>query len=173
MAEYQPFEPGVEVLGQSLLSWIDGTQGRIAPVFANHGITELDPDAWYPQQTILDVMREFSQMSDMVRMGVCISENAPYPPNVENLQHALMLLDEGYRLNHRNNTMGEYHAEQVGERHIVIEAKTPYPSDFDYGLIYGMATRYMPKGADLVISLDLNKPTRKRGDDSCTYNITW
>jgi hypothetical protein len=143
-------------------------------VLEAHGIADVDPDEWYPLQTALTALREFSQMANLVSMGQRIIDNAKFPlDQMTSIARALELIDQAYHMNHRNGEIGYYRAEAVGDRHIVIVAENPYPSDFDYGLLWAIATRFQPADADVVVELDLDQPTRREGADSCTYHITW
>ena len=52
--------------------------------------------------------------------------------------------------------------------------ENPYPSDFDYGIIYRIVQKFRgPDSDELLVMLDDSKPTRKNGADSCTYLIRW
>lgn len=174
MAEYVSFDPNVEVLGRVLFSWIEGTGGDIIPALEAHGIVDVDPDSWYPLQTALAALKTFSQSTNLVNMGKKIIDNAKFPlEQMTSIERAIELIDQAYHMNHRHGEIGHYRAETAGERHIVMVAENPYPSDFDYGLLWSIATRFMPEDADVVVELDLNKPTRLEGANSCTYHITW
>lgn len=174
MAEYTSFDPHVEVLGRVLLSWLHGTEGEIAGALAAHGIEDVQPDRWYPLQDALDALKEFGQSANLVSMGQHIIEHAIFPEDqMTDLVTALTAIDQAYHMNHRNGEIGSYRAEVIGDQHITIVAENPYPSDFDYGLIWAIATRFLPPRSDLVLELDLSAPTRQQGADSCTYHITW
>jgi hypothetical protein len=173
MAEFIAFDLNVEVLGQSLFSLVEGTQGRILGPLAKYGISELKPDEWYPQQTILDAMKDLSHMSDMVSMGMNVIQHALFPPHIDSVESALASIDVAYHMNHRNGEIGSYGVEVIGPRHVRMVVKTPYSSDFDYGLIYGVARRFQPPDSHLTVKVDLTQPTRQKGADSCTYDVTW
>jgi hypothetical protein len=53
-----------------------------------------------------------------------------------------------------------------------MTCNNPYPSDFDYGIIYGFVRRFLPKGSDFVVQRK-ESPCRQKGDDMCIYDVTW
>jgi hypothetical protein len=173
MVQFVAFEPEVEVLGTVLMSLIEGTQERIIPVFEKHGITNVRPDHWYPKQAMLDAMQEFGQTVDLVSIGRGIPNLAQWPPEIDTVYKAFEALDQAYHMNHRGGEIGHYHVDFVGDQAVDVVAQNPYPCDFDYGLLFGLAQRYLYKGANLKVIHDNTAPCRQKNGDSCTYHITW
>lgn len=177
MAEYIAFDPHVEVLGAVLLTFFSAAGENIQPVLAKHGITHVEPKGWYPQQEILNIYREIahhpSGMFDLVSIGMCIPEEAVFPPGINSVESAMQALDVAYHMNHRGGDIGYYHASQVGPNHVMVECRNPYPSDFDYGVLYGLTRRFRPSHTGFTVRRDESMPSRKHGADSCTYHVTW
>lgn len=174
MAEFVAFEPNVEVLGISMLSVTEAMGEQAYGVMEKHGLINIDPESWYPQQTYLDAYHELSTLGffNMVSVGMKVPDNAKFPP-VNSVEEALKLLNTAYQMNHRGGDIGEYRYEKVNESEARMICRTPYPSDFDYGLIYRLVQKFAPKGSHVVVVRDENAPSRKNGDDSCTYIVKW
>ena len=74
--------------------WIDlanavGNQ-EIMPYFEKHGMTNINPNAWYPMQKIIDVYNDMADsktgsMFDFVSIGMKEAEQAIVPPQFESL----------------------------------------------------------------------------------------
>ena len=106
------------------------------------------------------------------------------PPEIDNIEAALASIDVAYHMNHRiqgevlfdpatgimKEGIGHYRYQPGGDRGGVMVCETPYPSEFDRGIITGTARRWRPT---VEVTLDESKPTRKRGADSCTYLVKW
>jgi hypothetical protein len=173
MAQYMAFEPEVEVSGAVLLSLITGTQERIVPILVQHGITGVQAGGWYPKQAMLDALREFGQMADLVSIGMRIPDLAQWPPEIQTIWDAFEALDTAYHMNHRGGRIGHYRVEKTGEQALTVVVENPYPCDFDYGLMYGLARRYLSPGVNLRVGHDDSAPCRKKGAESCRYVVTW
>jgi hypothetical protein len=177
MAEFISFDPSVEVLGQSMLSVVAGMDSSAHPLIEKYGLDKLDADKWYPLQPILDFYKEISlsrkAMLNLVRTGMKVPEKAVFPPGIDTIEKALLMLDDAYHLNHRGGEIGHYHARVVRPHHIDIIAETPFPCDLDYGIIVGLARRFKPTDGNLAVYHDLRAPCRKKGAETCTYHVKW
>ena len=194
MAQFEAFEEGIEVNGETVLSVVDGMgafKDRSYKFLADNGIREPRPGEWYPQQAWLNAFKAIAQTTGeftLFSIGKKIPENAQFPPEIDSLDKALAAIDVAYHMNHRKNGkvmfdpsngkmiegIGHYGFEKTGDREIIMACNNPYPSDFDRGIIESMAFRFKPSGVPMIIvRLDDSKPTRKKGADSCTFKVTW
>lgn len=174
MAEYIAFDLNVEVNGQTILSTLDGVGDTVQPILKKHRLSNLQPDEWYPQQAWLDVLKEVhdGNFLNLVGIGMKIPENAKFPPEINSIDSALKLLDTAYHMNHRNGEIGHYRYQPVGDHAIDVICENPYPSDFDYGIIYGLVKRFRPDGTHFKV-VRQDTPCRLKGDDQCIYHVTW
>ncbi len=170
--EYQPFDPNAKVLGRNIKALVAGTGDRILETLRRHGITDIKDDQWYPQSAVLAALKEFGETSNLVSVGTQVIKHTLFPPEVDSIDKALASIDVAYKMNHRGE-VGYYHSEVRGPRHIVMKCKNPYPCDFDYGLIYGVAKRFLPAGGDLIVEHDADGTCRKKGSETCVYHVTW
>ncbi len=178
MAQFVAFDPNVEVLGTAILSYVHAMGEEVHPILAKHDLADVDPDAWYPQQSWLNVLRDlaegdFKGTLDLVRVGMSVPENASWPPDIDSVQAALSSIDDAYHMNHRGGELGSYDAKAVGDREIKMYCENPYPCDLDYGIIYATARLYLPADGELMVTPDTEAQCRKHGHDSCTYYVTW
>ncbi len=120
--QFQPFEPGIDVNGQTIHSVLDGMrifEKSAQEVLLRHGIGELgpggryclEPQKWYPQGAWLAAFEEISSMKHrlagcgsvdlLFQIGVAIPRNAQFPPWVKDLPSAMAAIDVAYHMNHR------------------------------------------------------------------------
>lgn len=181
MAQFIAFEKGVEVNGQTILSLVNAIptgQERRLQILKKHGINP-EPNSWYSQQGWLDAFKDIATdigEHTLFMIGKAIPENAQFPPEINDLKIALMAIDQAYHMNHRKGEIGHYTLTEFDEKakKAVIVCNNPYPSEFDRGIIATMVRRFKPKGSlNTAVTLDGSKESRKKGGESCTYNITW
>lgn len=177
MAQFVAFDSHVEVSGQSMLITIEAMGDAVRPILKEFGFSRLDPNQWYPQQPYLDFFHnvasgDFQSILDLVNIGTKVPSLAYWPPEVQNIMDALNSINVAYGMNHRNGEIGFYETAQVGEREVKIRAANPYPCDFDYGLIYGTARMYLPRGGRLDVE-HLAGECRKHNGEACTYSVSW
>jgi hypothetical protein len=177
MAQFVAFAPDVEVNGTTVMSIIAGMGETARPILSAHGFDDVQRDEWYSQQAWLDAFREIAQMRsktcDLVSIGMAIPQNANFPPDIDSIVSALQAIDVAYHMNHRGGEIGSYTASVIGDRQVDLVCQNPYPCEFDYGIIYGMARRFCPKDAHVQIRHDSDAPCRQKGAESCTYHVTW
>lgn len=190
MPSYVAFRPGIEVLGQSVLAIVDA-MGRYAVLaenaLARQGIKSVVQGSWYPQQAFLNAFREVAfeiGENTLFAMGKKIPDVSAFPPEIVGVDQALARIDAAYHAQHRDKAgplldpatgsmregIGHYAFHRDGVRSGVMVCNTPYPSDFDRGIVTGVARRFRPHAT---VVMDESQPSRKRGGDSCTYLIAW
>ena len=176
MAEFVAFDPKVEILGAAILPVIKALGDRA--LLAKYRLDKVAPDKWYRQQDYLSMFKEVAQpsvnaMMDLVAIGMKIPENAVFPPDIDSIETALNVLDVAYHTNHRNGEIGVYQAVKVADQHYKMVCRNPYPTDFDYGIIYGLVRRFCPPNTRFSVTVDETAPNRQKGADSTTYIVTW
>lgn len=175
MAEYVAFDPEVEIKGSAVLVVMEAIGDQSIPIMEKHGLANIKEDEWYSQQTYLDAFRELAEIGflTLVSVGMKIPDVADFPP-IESVEEALQLLDVAYHMNHRGGDIGEYRLEEIHENSAVMICQNPYPSDFDYGIIYRLVQKYRPSNSkNLTVTRLDDPPNRQQGGDACTYVIEW
>ena len=179
MTQFKAMAPNVEVNGETVLSVVDAMgsfKGVGLGILAEHGLENVQPRQWYPQQAWLDAFQTIANkvgVATLAAIGKAIPDNAKWPPQVDTLEKALASIDVAYHLNHRGGEIGSYKFESTGPKSGKMICRNPYPSEFDQGLISATARKFAPNGTFPAVKLDATAPTRKKGADSCTYLITW
>jgi hypothetical protein len=181
MAQFVAFDPHVEVIGIAILAVTEGMtqEADIAhAVMAAHGLDPVVPDQWYSQQEWLYVLKEIAEgannaMFNLVSIGMKIPENALFPPGIDSAIAALQSIDVAYHMNHRGGEIGNYKTTVIDDRNVDFLCENPYPDDFDYGIIYGMARRFCPPNLIFSVYHDNEAPCRKKGANSCTYHVVF
>jgi len=195
--EFKAFEPGIELLGQALEFMVAGF--RIIPsvglrILAKHGLVKRGPDGkaefgregWFPQQAGLDAFRAIHNevgSFTIFEIGRQLGLQVYCPPEINDLDSVMKWMDVSYHLFHRKNGkimydaatgrmaegIGHYSYERPNANKMVVVAQTPYPCDFDFGIVTGDVERFGPHGR---VVHDDHAPCRKKGANSCTYVIS-
>lgn len=180
MTSYQSFDPNTEVIGQNLLAFVQNMQSsEIMPVLEEHGLTNIDPNTWYPLQQWLDVLTALSDRSgamfNFVAIGAAIAQTAFLPPEVERLtfEQVMFGINDYYQMQHRNGDAGSITVEKAGDKHLVLSVEVPYPDDLEYGTAYGFARRFLPPRSDFTVKYDGQTSKREDGGAATLIHITW
>jgi hypothetical protein len=177
MAQFVAFAPDVRVSGQVLLTTFEAMGECVYPLLERHGIENVQPDGWYPQQFFLNFFREvaqgdFSSMLDLVSIGMKMPELAYRPEGIQTVEDALFSIGVTYQMNHEGDEIGFYEAVRTGKRQMEMVCQNPYPCDFDYGIIYNTARLYQPVDGHVMV-IHTQGECRKQGDDTCVYEVSW
>lgn len=169
----------VEVNGETIYSIVDGMgafKTSAIKLLSENGIIEVKPGQWYNQQSWLNAFKTISEKvgnATLFNIGIAIPENAKFPPEIKEAHQALGAIDIAYRMNHRGGEIGSYKYSKTGEKSAVVVCNNPYPDEFDRGLITAMCRKFLPQGTLVTVAIDAAKPSRSKGGDSTTYNVSW
>lgn len=193
MAHYKVFESGIEAGGNELpivaLGSLGNKQRQL--IIDKYGL-KTEEGAWNDLQSLLSALQEVEQTigeMNLFLIGKSVIEGTSFPP-MDSLKNALESIDIAYHMNHRKNGqvmfnpntgqmmdgIGHYHLTRFDEvkREAVMVCHTPYPSKFEEGLVLQVARTFKPKEAvQIRVSLDDSKETRRKGGETCTFNIKW
>ncbi|MEM1202140.1 MAG: hypothetical protein AAGN66_02805 [Acidobacteriota bacterium] len=174
----KPYQ-GMEVSGHIVLAVVEvmGAFRSVAlKVLEKNGIVDPRPERWYPLAAWLSSFETIVQdvgPNTLHIIGRHVSSTAPLPPEIANVEAALQALDDAYHGQHRGSgDIGHYHFISSGERSGTMICTTPYPSDFDRGVIQALVERLEPDGLTEV-RLDTRAESRKGDGKSCTYLVSW
>jgi hypothetical protein len=194
MAEFISFNKNVEVSAEGVLSFVNsmekGKENRLL-LLSKYGIIP-EPGGWYNLQKWLDAFKELAiEIGEMnvFLVGKAAIVNAKFPP-MDSLKEALESINIAYHMNHRldgkimfdsktgkiTEGIGNYILKSYNEdtKKAVMFCENPYPSKFDEGLLTQIVRIFKPKGGPSQnVFLDSDMETRRKGKDSCTYNIIW
>ncbi len=171
--------PAVEVSGDIALILIDtlGAFRAIAQdILAGRGLSDPKPHRWYPLRGFLESIDAIATQvgpNTVTQIGRKIPEKGFYPPGVDTLDEVLPALDAAYKACHRGGDIGSYDFAFIGLASGTMTCRTPYPCDFDRGLLESLAHRFEPPGSFVHVRHDDEAPCRNRGGLSCTFAIDW
>ncbi len=137
-----------------------------------HGfeLDRLDSSGYVLVQKWLDMLKEIQRDvgREVLRgVGSKIVSNAKFPPELDSVPAVLQGLDHAYQLNHRGD-VGHYRSDEV-DGTIVIRCETPYPRDFERGLVEGICEHpRLTKGVSYLVDY---VPAPEPGVLTCTMTV--
>ncbi len=171
---------GVEVNGELVLAMVEGMRGirkRYRHLLAEYGVDDPRPDCWYSRDELLDIFETISANVGpfvICDMGTRVADDARFPAEIDSVEKALTHAGDFFRDGHRGEKVGSYTFEKTGEGSGTMVCKTPYPCDFDRGLIEALALRFRPEGSwNVTVKHEETAACRKQGGDSCSYTVQW
>lgn len=182
MPRYQSFDPEAEISGQTALSLITNIMhSDIAGILKRHQLEQIDPEAWYPIQSVLDVLSDISEgtngSANLVSLGMASAKTVyeNFPQEIRDLSLVDFLSNYNDLMRQVDGSRGDSNEivfEQLNPHHMTVSFRVPYPDDVFYGFFYGMVRYFRPLGKGFSVKYDENKPRREEGGNSTTLHIT-
>jgi hypothetical protein len=173
-------DPNIKLVGRTVQSLTHNMRAdAMRDILAEHGLTEVDPDAWYPLQDVLNVLNDIatkkSAMMDFVSIGISAVEFAELSPEMAAMDFATFLKTYAkvFEMRHQGGTPGWIEVEEADEGHITITMNTAYPDDIYYGVWYGYARRFLGEGTPFKVRYDNATRRKGLGGEATIYHITW
>lgn len=182
MAQLQAISLKTEVSGnfvQAIQQAVPSYESRIKLIFSKYLIEFPESEKWYPLQDILQVYREISMQFGphlLFSIGKYLSKTNPLAEGFQNLETALLNLDNMQRYHHRGGEVGYYKLLNYSpeKKEAKLECRNPYPCYVDRGILTYLAIKYKPADSSLIlVELDTNRPNRLAGGEVSFYNILW
>jgi len=177
-----PYDENGEVLGDVILEFLnyaDDFRDVALEILEKYEIRNPKRGEWYSLKPWLKAFGEISEKmgpTTLHILGTRISENMNWSPEIDSFQKGLDSLNVIYHSNHRGAKIGNYRllSHDSEKREVKILCDTPYPCDFERGVITSIVFRVRPldAGKIWVVHEDL-RSCRKKGANSCTYLIKW
>lgn len=150
--------PGCEVIGQSILAIISGSIDDGHELLEKYDMRDVKSDEWYPQQTLVDMLREmddgWGNYFNLVSIGMEIANKAQIPANTKSLDEVYARLNRAYHKHNRNeNPDRGWSFEKVDEDTFTIISTGVFPTNFKYGVLYGLTKRFAPPNRSFVLSV--------------------
>jgi len=154
MKKFEASSDAVKVNGETILSFVKAvpaSEDSRKEILKKYGIDNPQPGQWYSQQAWLNAFREISEkigVTSLKLIGKAIPKNANFPPEIRETKHAFELLDKAYKMNHKGGFIGQYKflSFDAKKREIKMEINTPYPEEFDAGIMFGLFEKFKPAG---------------------------
>jgi hypothetical protein len=177
MYEYK-CDPNVELNGNSARALLRSMLvDEYRHILKQYGLIEIDVEAWYPLQHILNVLSKIRQtgnaMMDFVSIGMAAAEHSILPPEVDQLsiQEFFKLYAQVYPTRHRNGDPGQMWVDVDENGNITITLDNPYPDDLMYGMMYGFTRRFIPRGVSFTVTYDTSQPRKEHGGDVTVIKV--
>ena len=183
MVTYEAFDQNVEIKGQTVLSIVEEAMGQFSSSYQERAISALnqegisnpEPDKWYPQQAWLNAFETIAkelQPHVLDRLGETLPNVAEWSNDFDTIPEGLQSIDDAYQRNHRGGEIGYYRFEKLDDQTGEVTSYNPYPCPFDRGLIRGVAKKYASVD-NFVFIEETGETCRRNGDDTCVYTIYW
>jgi hypothetical protein len=135
--------PDALVAGSDVLSMLAATgafRKTAEQLLTERGIVDVRADAWYSLPAYAETMRELEQRvgpNSLFRIGKDIASHVSMPPGLDTFERVAASFGPAFSANHRNAGNGRIDYESTGPESVTIVSGTPYPCDFDRGVIMG------------------------------------
>ncbi|RLI00399.1 hypothetical protein DRO30_05885 [Candidatus Bathyarchaeota archaeon] len=174
--EYEAISSAARVKGNAMLAIVNGIMHRdlALEILAKHGITDIDPDEWYPEQSWLDAFAEIgADLGDaaLYAIGRAIPQVIDIPDDINSAIEAIERLDEVYQSHHKGLS-GAYVVEITGESSARIISKNPRPCAYDMGFITAYVEMFNG-GKTVSIEHEDELRCRKHRCADCSYIVNW
>jgi hypothetical protein len=167
--------PDATVSGGNILSMLAAMgpfRRRGEQILGEHGIQEVTPEAWYPLRPYVDSLLMIGQKmgpNTLFQIGRQIPNHVPLPPGIDTFEKVMASFGMAYDMNHRGVKQGVIPFSITDSRHGTITTGTPYPCDFDRGVIQGFFTKLLSTRP--TVNPVEGLPCKARGGETCTYEI--
>ena len=175
MAEFIPFDTNTEILGYGIQAVVDVLGSSAYPALEKYNLRNFELEQWYPQASILKVFHDWYNQGtfNMVLFGMQIPHVIKLPPVETPIAELFPVINDFYQQHHRNGYAGEYRYEATSEHSGVLKAHSPYPSDFDYGIIYQIVKKYRPISSQQFSVVREKSPAHKDSANHFIYTLQW
>lgn len=178
MYNQEEFEDNAEVSGRIVKAVLEGLpqyEEVLKEVFAENQLSDIDPDQWYDLNNFMGalngILTKFGP-STLFTLGKTVSGS--FPHQFDDVISALSALPPIYEALHRNGYVGYckmVESDSV-KRYARMESKTPYPSDYQIGLLTNMLRKYKDSYG-LALQVKVISTDRKADTDVLTFEVKW
>ncbi|MEM6285326.1 MAG: hypothetical protein AAF787_24265 [Chloroflexota bacterium] len=155
MSKNRRYSNDAQILGMVMVGMADAinlTVNDIGEVMKKYGFDNIDPEAWYSVNDLVDFFDELdglpSGMFDLAAVGKFIANDLQLPDHITTMEAYLNFSVSLYDQVHRGGDVGRLGYKRSGKTHIV-EADVPYPPNYMYGLYFGLAQRFIDGGFNI------------------------
>lgn len=170
------FAPDATVSGGNILSMLAAMgpfRKRGEQILLENGIPEVTADGWYPLSAYVQSLRAIGDKmgpNTLFQIGRQIPHHVPLPPGVDTFEKVLASFGMAFDMNHRGAAPGTITYALKNERTATITTGTPYPCDFDRGVIGGFFQHLLRVRP--TVEPVTGEPCKGRGGETCTYAVT-
>ncbi len=170
------FAPDSTVSGGNILSMLAAMgpfRRRGEQILEENGILGVQAEGWYPLSAYVSALlaiRTKMGPNTLFQIGRQIPNHVPLPPGIDSFEKVLASFGIAFEMNHRGAEPGAITFDVKNPRSATITTGTPYPCDFDRGVIAGFfqhLLRLRPQ-----VEAVSGEPCKAKGGETCTYAVT-
>ena len=157
----------------SMLAAMGPFRKRGEQILEDHGIPDVSAEGWYSLEAYVRSLRTIGQKmgpNTLFQIGRQIPNHVPLPPGVDTFEKVLASFGQAFDMNHRGITPDTITYDLKNPRTASITTGTPYPCDFDRGVIAGFFQHLLRVRP--VVDAVASEPCKARGGETCTYLVT-
>ena len=157
----------------SMLAAMGPFRSRGEQILREVGIFDVQAEAWYPLAAYVQALETIGQKmgpNTLYQVGRQIPNHVPIPPGVDTFERVLGSFGPAFDMNHTGMPPRLIAFEVETERSGRIVSRTPYPCDFDRGVIQGFFQRLLNTRA--IVEPESGAPCKRTGGDSCTHRVS-
>ena len=157
----------------SMLAAMGPFRKRGEQILGEVGIRDVGVEDWYPLQAYvraLEVIGEKMGPNTLYQVGRQIPNHVPIPGGLDTFERVLGSFGPAFEMNHTGMPPGLISFQVETERSGRIVSRTPYPCDFDRGVIQGFFQRLLSTRA--LVDPEPGAPCKRNGGDSCTHHVS-
>lgn len=142
-------------------------------ILADFGIRNVTAEGWYPLSAYVQSLNTIEAKmgpNTLYQIGKEIPNHIMMPPGLDKFEIVIGAFEPAFAMNHRGWAGIPISHHITGPRSGIIISATPYPCDFDRGVIQGFFTKLL--GARLDVRHDPTKECKKTGGKSCTHIVS-
>ena len=140
-------------------------------ILAERAITNVTANGWYPLAAYADGLNEIERRigpNTLFRIGKEIPNHIQLPPGLDAFEKVAGSFGPAFSMNHRGAGAGGIAYEITGPEQATIVSATPYPCDFDRGVIQG----FFQKLLKITLKHEHDPGScKKRGDERCVHHV--
>lgn len=174
MKKYVSATPDVEIGGYGIKAYeLAYSKQDFEHILQFYGLTEVDPESWYPQQLTLDIQKAIKESENggeqLIDVGIAVIETALFPP-LDSLDDVFAGFSMQYNMNFRNHPPEEgIFVNKISDNHYQIINGTPHSDEMVFGYVYALVKRFAPKSRQPRVSFDPSTPID--GDEDTIINV--
>lgn len=169
------FAPDSTVSGGNILSMLAAMgpfRKRGEQILQENGIAEVSGEGWYPLEAYVRSLHAIGERmgpNTLFQIGRQIPHHVTLPPGVDTFEKVLASFGMAFDLNHRGMQPGTITYAMKSPGTATITTGTPYPCDFDRGVIAGFFQHLLRVRPN--VEPVASEPCKSRGGETCTYLI--